>query len=262
MSRKKDSPHAKELLREMETNEAEHFQDDEVAPYPGVRYQDTPAREEALLKSIYADRDTRTFAEMSIVDDTTYSGEEDVCCEAADGETESNREEETDFDSGDLAGRAALSAVRDHLNRESGGEKPAGEKIAGSASQPRSTFFIPEEAEPVVTASGKVIETDTEEIRRTIEKKRAEYSRIPDEELSVREQMDRRKSREAAAPPKREAEKKPYVFPPLDLLKKGKPLAGRSEQVYKDTAIKLQQTLRNFGVGVTVTNISLSLIHI
>ena len=26
--------------------------------------------------------------------------------------------------------------------------------------------------------------------------------------------------------------------------------------MYKDTAIKLQQTLRNFGVGVTVTNIS------
>ena len=29
-----------------------------------------------------------------------------------------------------------------------------------------------------------------------------------------------------------------------------------SEQEYKETAIKLQQTLRDFGVGVTVTNIS------
>ena len=33
-------------------------------------------------------------------------------------------------------------------------------------------------------------------------------------------------------------------------------MGGRSEQEYKDTAIKLQQTLKNFGVGVTVTNIS------
>jgi len=188
---------------------------------------------------------------MSIADDTLYSGGEDVCYEPIDEEPESSREEETDFDSGDLAGRDALFAVRDHLSREN--EEA---KSDGAASQPRSTFFIPEEAEPVVTASGKVIETDTEEIRKTIEKKRAKYSRIPDEELSVREQMDRRKSREAAAPPKKEPEKKPYVFPPLDLLKKGKPLAGRSQQVFKDTAIKLQQTLRNFGVGVTVTNIS------
>ena len=42
----------------------------------------------------------------------------------------------------------------------------------------------------------------------------------------------------------------------MDLLKKGRAVGGRSEQEYKDTAIKLQQTLKNFGVGVTVTNIS------
>ena len=53
-----------------------------------------------------------------------------------------------------------------------------------------------------------------------------------------------------------EKPKKPYMIPPLDLLKKGAPVTGQSEQEFKDTAIKLQQTLRNFGVGVTVTNIS------
>ena len=74
MSRRKDSPHARELFKEMQENEAENFQDDTVTSYPDARYQDTPAREEALLKSIYADRDTRTFAEMSIADDTPYSG--------------------------------------------------------------------------------------------------------------------------------------------------------------------------------------------
>jgi S-DNA-T family DNA segregation ATPase FtsK/SpoIIIE len=49
--------------------------------------------------------------------------------------------------------------------------------------------------------------------------------------------------------------KKEYVFPPLKLLKKGKNNTF-SDREYKETAIKLQQTLQNFGVGVTVTNIS------
>ena len=49
---------------------------------------------------------------------------------------------------------------------------------------------------------------------------------------------------------------KEYIFPPTSLLKKGSKAATFSEQEYKDTAIKLQQTLRDFGVGVTVTNIS------
>ncbi|MFR5733521.1 MAG: DNA translocase FtsK [Clostridium sp.] len=58
--------------------------------------------------------------------------------------------------------------------------------------------------------------------------------------------------REQAEEPKKE-----YIFPPLSLLKRGgRSSGGYSEQEYRDTAVKLQQTLRNFGVGVTVTNIS------
>ncbi len=56
---------------------------------------------------------------------------------------------------------------------------------------------------------------------------------------------------------KEEVVKKEYVFPPTTLLKKGSKSAGAfSGEEYKATAIKLQQTLHNFGVGVTVTNIS------
>ena len=56
---------------------------------------------------------------------------------------------------------------------------------------------------------------------------------------------------------KEENPRTPYVAPPLELLKKGPGAAsGQSEKEFKETAIKLQQTLRNFGVGVTVTNIS------
>lgn len=54
-----------------------------------------------------------------------------------------------------------------------------------------------------------------------------------------------------------EAVKKEYVFPPLDLLKRGnsRSNAGQEQEIRK-TAAKLQQTLESFGVRVTVTNVS------
>ncbi len=54
-----------------------------------------------------------------------------------------------------------------------------------------------------------------------------------------------------------EAVKPEYVFPPIDLLKKGKTQKGSGqEQEIKKTAAKLQQTLKSFGVNVTVINAS------
>lgn len=47
-----------------------------------------------------------------------------------------------------------------------------------------------------------------------------------------------------------------YVFPPINKLSKGKSVKGDSDKELQDTAIKLQQTLHNFGVNVTVTEIS------
>ncbi|MBQ6992950.1 MAG: DNA translocase FtsK [Lachnospiraceae bacterium] len=49
---------------------------------------------------------------------------------------------------------------------------------------------------------------------------------------------------------------KPYVFPPISLLKKGEGNKGDSPMQLKETAYRLQQTLQNFGVRVTVTDIS------
>lgn len=53
--------------------------------------------------------------------------------------------------------------------------------------------------------------------------------------------------------------KKParYFFPPLNLLKQGEKSSGSTSQdELRSTAIKLQQTLANFGVKVTVTDVS------
>ena len=52
-------------------------------------------------------------------------------------------------------------------------------------------------------------------------------------------------------------EPKQYVFPPMDLLKKGsRKASGDSDEHLRKTAMKLQNTLHNFGVNVTVTNVS------
>ena len=51
--------------------------------------------------------------------------------------------------------------------------------------------------------------------------------------------------------------KKTYVYPPVDLLRKGNPRQqGDSKQHLQQTALKLQQTLKNFGVNVTISNVS------
>lgn len=51
-------------------------------------------------------------------------------------------------------------------------------------------------------------------------------------------------------------ETKEYKFPPLSLLRTQKVKAGNSEASVRETAIKLRDTLKNFGVNVTITNYS------
>ena len=50
--------------------------------------------------------------------------------------------------------------------------------------------------------------------------------------------------------------KKEYHYPPLSLLQRGKRGGGESDAHLRETAMKLQQTLENFGVKVTITNVS------
>lgn len=50
--------------------------------------------------------------------------------------------------------------------------------------------------------------------------------------------------------------KKEYKLPSISLLKRGKKDGGDSDAHLRDTAIKLQETLKSFGVKVTITNVS------
>ncbi len=105
-------------------------------------------------------------------------------------------------------------------------------------------FSTPASSRTIETASGKIIENDSDALQKELENRRSEASQTDDQNV-------------AKVIEKKKAVKKPYKFPPLNLLKKGAKSSGSySEQEYKDTAVKLQQVLRNFGVGVTVTNIS------
>lgn len=233
-----------------------------------------------ILKNIYVRRDTRTFEE--------FSGEEReiggrhpgfTAVPAEDyGETEvpwENTDARDVYDSevrpepfGEPypeAGHFDDSEQVERFYEDCEGTEPYGSakayyreedlSVNGSDSEQEeglnyNGFYIPEEPKTVVTASGKIIETDTEMVRKTIEKKRVEKKARPEDELSLNEQIEKRA--EAA-----KVVKKEYIVPPLNLLKKGaKNSGGFSEKEYKETAIKLQQTLQNFGVGVTVTNIS------
>lgn len=126
-----------------------------------------------------------------------------------------------------------------------GGPDHVPDVFEAAAPMAADTFEIPEEAKRVVTASGKVIETDTEALQKKLEAKKAQ--RIEDGDLTVREEIAQ----------KEEKAKREYIFPSLELLTKPKRPKGKfADNEYKATAIKLQQTLQNFGVGVTVTNIS------
>lgn len=93
----------------------------------------------------------------------------------------------------------------------------------------------------IMTASGKVLKGETAAVksRMTEARKETELGQVKE---TIRE---------------KEVHKKPYFFPPVNLLERGKRSTQPfSDKEYRDTAVKLQQTLKNFGVGVTVTNIS------
>lgn len=83
-----------------------------------------------------------------------------------------------------------------------------------SRGETKGSFFVPEDSKTVVTASGKVIETDTEAIQKKLEQKREERKALPVEELTVPEQIERKEEEEKKI-------QKEYIFPAIDTFKRG-----------------------------------------
>ena len=111
--------------------------------------------------------------------------------------------------------------------------------------------FPPEPSQAAPVPEHISVTAPKEEIPKPVEKahKKKNDQDIQNEVQKVAQEM------ETSAPEQKTD--KAYVFPPTDLLKKGEgKRSANTEHQLRETADKLQQTLKNFGVNVTVTNIS------
>ncbi len=163
------------------------------------------------------------------------------------------------------AGEAAAEEIfrEDGWEREFSMEQEEAPGVSGDAA-------ADPDVRKVVTAGGKVIQVEkdpTEEdpltAKRTLSREEKSVFR---REGSVRggsgsarfTDMEKVPSGQEAGVSE-EAEKKPprpYEKPPIRLLAPGRKRMKNRDAELKETAVKLQQTLKNFGVGVTVSNIS------
>ena len=131
----------------------------------------------------------------------------------------------------------------------------------------RGTFKEQEISEIPVTIATPVIEEaiDSEPV---IQQSETEYTKLEAEsEFPVQETktIQRRRTKTEAAEevqipeivPAQNVQKKQYQFPPLRLLAAPKGGAGKNSATQlRETAAKLQQILKDFGVNVTVTDVS------
>lgn len=146
----------------------------------------------------------------------------------------------------------------DELNHELGIEVAAANAVLNAEETAVAEEIIPEygeefeiaEKQPVYdeAAINSMPEPMTEE---TFKKNTGTEAAAQEKGQSENAAVPQPSRTESAEPVPRE-----YVFPPLDLLKKGKGRKGDSANQLKETALRLQQTLQNFGVKVTITDIS------
>ncbi len=112
--------------------------------------------------------------------------------------------------------------------------------------------FVPENAFPIHRAEELV--QDIEEIVPAATEEKEMSRKNPRSSKAEIEQRIHEVNKEIAL--KESETKKVYEFPPIDLLKKGKQTGGDSDSHLREIAGKLQETLHNFGVNVSITNVS------
>lgn len=186
------------------------------ADYDDEAYRKEPADDDIV--DDYADysQEQTSYRNESADSDYTY-GEHLQELPEDDGLEQWQRQEKTD-----AAGRAVLEGIQKQApgtvtKHDSAGTGGADKKGASSSTSARG-------AQP----------------EKTMEQVDAEI----DEEVRHSEQLSE------------EIVEKPYEFPPVELLHRGKSTSSTSQKELRDTAMKLQQTLSNFGVRVTVSDVS------
>lgn len=137
----------------------------------------------------------------------------------------------------------SVDAKEDHIARTS--EPDAAEK--------KIPDFVISRNEPVAApeVSDNVLEAESEPVEEPV-KTRKRRTTKQDHADTLEETAD-----VAATIAENDAKPKSlYETPPIHLLKKGKRSTGESDASLRETALKLQQILDNFGVKATVTNVS------
>ncbi len=130
-------------------------------------------------------------------------------------------------------------------------KKPQQSNLTSSKTEEPTTkanLDIPDEIIPNIEASIQPEIVDESEI---VNEPIVNHSKVADE-------LDAENKWETAFTDKdiSKLEENTYVFPPISLLTKGKNTQGDSKKHLQETALKLQQTLKNFGVNVTITDVS------
>lgn len=112
---------------------------------------------------------------------------------------------------------------------------------------PELSIHRAQETEPADASAAEPEEVPESSVRKRHSNPKSSPAEIAENVTGIRQEIS-----EHPAPPKTA-----YRFPPLSLLKKGdRKVSGDSDAHLRETARKLEQTLRNFGVNVSVTNVS------
>ena len=101
----------------------------------------------------------------------------------------------------------------------------------------------------IVASNGQVIDADVEPIKKKIESQldREKKENTPTDADNAKVQQEILEKKKP---------KKPYVIPPLSLLQKPARQDFDTREEIRQNALTLQETLKSFGVNVTITNIS------
>ena len=102
----------------------------------------------------------------------------------------------------------------------------------------------------IVASNGQVIDADVEPIKKKIEsqldREKKENTPTDADNAKVQQEIIEKKKPQ-----------KPYVIPPLSLLQKPARQDFDTREEIRQNALTLQETLKSFGVNVTITNISI-----
>lgn len=212
---------------EMAAPEADTFEEIKVKPYHEAVYPEPESADIGTPQDVYDDTESVLSYDQindQIVDEMTDSGAADdfMDLSAADSEAaDDGMSDSADY----FVDNPGVSAKR-----------PFWDEFDEAAYDADLINSMPE---PVTEDT--VLPQPAEE-KRT----KADEAEIRQEEIKIQEQ----------AVIAVEEAPKPYMFPPIDLLRKGEGRKGDSSNQLKETALHLQQTLQTFGVRVTITDIS------